>query len=270
MSRVAAIQMTSGTDVDGNLREAGRLIGTAARAGAGFVVLPENFACMTKADADRLTIAEVDGQGPIQDFLATQSRTHKVWIAGGTIPVKTHDGKRARAACIVHDDRGVRIARYDKIHMFDVCLPNGEHYHESRATEPGTEVVALDTPFGKLGLAVCYDLRFPELFRALLDRGVEIVALPSAFTAHTGRAHWDILTRARAVENFVYVIAAAQWGAHANGRHTHGDSMIVNPWGEVLDRLPQGTGYAIAEIDRNEQAQLRSNLPAIEHRRLGR
>jgi predicted amidohydrolase len=270
MSRVAAIQMTSGTDVAGNLREAGRLIGAAARAGAGLVVLPENFACMAKSDSERLTIAEDDGHGPIQEFLAEQSRVNGIWLIGGTFPIKTHDGKRARAACLLHDAGGKRVARYDKIHLFDVNLPNGENYHESRATEPGTELTVVDTPLGKLGLAVCYDLRFPELFRGLLDRGVEIVALPSAFTSHTGRAHWDVLTRARAVENFAYVIAAAQWGTHANGRHTHGDSMIINPWGEVLDRLPQGTGYAIAEIDRNAQAQVRSSLPAIEHRRIGK
>ncbi|HKQ30404.1 MAG TPA: carbon-nitrogen hydrolase family protein [Burkholderiales bacterium] len=270
MNRVAAIQMTSGMDVSVNLCEAARLIGTAARAGAKLVVLPENFACMSKADADRLTIAEDDGRGPIQDFLAEQARTHKIWVAGGTIPIKSRDGARARAACVLHDDRGMRVTRYDKIHLFDVRLPNGERYHESSATEPGEELTVVDTPFGKLGLAVCYDLRFPELFRGLLDDGVEIVALPSAFTSHTGRAHWDLLVRARAVENFVYMIAAAQWGTHANGRQTHGDSMIVNPWGDVLDRLPQGVGYAIAEIDRNEQTQLRSNLPAIEHRRLGK
>jgi nitrilase len=267
MNRVAAVQMTSGMDVGANLREAARLIAAAARAGAVLAVLPENFACMTKADADRMAIAEDDGRGPIQDFLAEQARVNKIWIAGGTIPIKAADGKRARAACVLHDDRGARVARYDKIHMFDVRLSNGESYQESRATEPGSEPVVVETPFGRLGIAVCYDIRFPELFRALLDRDAEIVAIPAAFTAHTGRAHWEVLVRARAVENFVYIVAGAQWGAHANGRHTHGDSMIVSPWGEVLDRMPQGTGYAIAEVDRNEQAQLRSNLPAIEHRR---
>lgn len=267
MSRIAAIQMTSNFDVVSNLREAARLVGIAARAGAALAVLPENFACMGKVDADRLAIAEDDGHGPIQDFLAEQARVNKLWLVGGTMPIKSADGKRARAACVLHDDSGTRVARYDKIHMFDVRLSNGESYRESSATEPGSDTVVVDTPFGKLGLAVCYDIRFPELFRRLLDRGAEIVAVPAAFTAHTGRAHWEVLVRARAVENFVYVVAGAQWGAHANGRHTHGDSMVVSPWGEVLDRLPQGTGYAIAEVDRNEQAQLRSNLPAIEHRR---
>jgi nitrilase len=231
------------------------------------IVLPENFACMPKAEADRLAVAEDDGRGPIQDFLATRARTEKVWIVGGTIPLRAGADK-ARAACLLYDDSGARVARYDKIHLFDVQLPNGEVYRESRAIEAGDTLVVVDTPVGRLGLAVCYDLRFPELFRGLLDRGAELLALPAAFTAHTGRAHWEVLLRARAVENFFYVAASAQWGTHANGRHTHGDSMIVNPWGEVLDRLPQGTGYAIAEIDLDEQARLRQNLPALEHRRL--
>lgn len=267
MSRVAAIQMTSGAEVGANLREAEKLIARATRAGAQLIVLPENFACMPKAEADRLAVAEDDGRGPIQDFLATRARTEKVWIVGGTIPLRAGADK-ARAACLLYDDSGARVARYDKIHLFDVQLPNGEVYRESRAIEAGDTLVVVDTPVGRLGLAVCYDLRFPELFRGLLDRGAELLALPAAFTAHTGRAHWEVLLRARAVENFFYVAASAQWGTHANGRHTHGDSMIVNPWGEVLDRLPQGTGYAIAEIDLDEQARLRQNLPALEHRRL--
>jgi len=268
MNRLAAVQMTSGVDVAANLAEAGRLIGAAARGGAALVVLPENFACMPKLEADRLAVAEDDGRGPIQEFLATQARTHGIWLVGGTIPIRAEAPNKLRAACPLYDHTGARVARYDKIHLFDVRLSNGEVYQESRTIEPGSEPVVVETPLGRVGLAVCYDLRFPELFRALLDRGAEALALPAAFTAHTGRAHWEVLVRARAVENFCYVIAAAQWGAHANGRHTHGDSMIVNPWGDVLDRLPQGTGYAIAEIDRAEQAQLRANLPALEHRRL--
>jgi len=268
MTRVAAIQMTSSDDVQANLREAARLIATAARAGAKLAVLPENFSCMAKAETDRLAIAEDDGAGPAQDFLAEQARTHRVWLVGGTLPIKAAGSGKLRAACLLFDDRGERVARYDKMHLFDVRLSNGEVYQESRTIEGGEDLVVVDTPVGRLGLAVCYDLRFPELFRALLERGAEVIALPAAFTAHTGRAHWEVLVRSRAIENFSYVIAAAQWGAHANGRHTHGDSMIVNSWGEVLDRLPQGTGYAIGEIDRDQQAQLRASLPAIEHRRL--
>jgi deaminated glutathione amidase len=267
MTRVAAIQMTSSTDVAANLHEAGKLIAAAARAGAKLVVLPENFSCMPKAETDRLLVAEDDGVGPAQDFLAEQARLHGLWLVGGTVPIKAASGK-VRAACALYDDRGVRVARYDKMHLFDVRLSNGEVYQESRMTEAGSELVVADTPLGRLGLAICYDLRFPELFRALLDRGAQILALPSAFTAHTGRAHWEVLVRSRAIENFFYVVASAQWGTHANGRQTHGDSMVVNPWGEVLDRLPQGTGYAIAEVDREQQAQLRAALPAIEHRKL--
>ncbi len=268
MTRAAAIQMTSGTDVGANLREAARLITAAARAGAHLVVLPENFSCMPKAETDRLAIAEDDGAGPAQDFLSQQARTHKIWLVGGTLPLRAATPDKLRAACLVYDDRGERIARYDKIHLFDVRLANGEVYQESRSIEPGSELIVVDTPLGRLGLAVCYDVRFPELFRGLLDRGAELLALPAAFTAHTGRAHWEVLLRARAIENFCYVIASAQCGVHANGRHTYGDSMIVSPWGEVLDRLPQNTGYAIGEPDRALQAQLRTSLPAIEHRRI--
>jgi predicted amidohydrolase len=268
MDRIAAIQMTSGLSVDANLRDAARLLEHAARAGARLAVLPENFSCMPSAESDRLALAEGDNSGPLQDFLARQAREHRLWIVGGTIPIKGRTPGKVRAACLLFDDRGARAARYDKIHLFDVELPNGEVYQESRAFESGDEIVVADTPFGRLGLAVCYDLRFPELFRGMLDRGMQLLALPAAFTAHTGAAHWEVLVRSRAIENFVYVAASAQWGLHANGRRTHGDSMIVSPWGEVLDRLPSDNGYAVAELDTQEQAQLRARLPAIEHRRL--
>ncbi len=268
MTRVAAIQMTSSANLDTNLHEAARLIGAAARAGATLVVLPENFSCMPRAETDRLAVAETDGAGPTQDFLAEQARTHKLWLVGGTLPIKAATPGKLRAASLLYDDRGVRVARYDKMHLFDVRLSNGEVYEESRMFEAGTELVVADTPVGKLGLSVCYDVRFPELYRGLLDAGAEVLAIPAAFTAHTGRAHWEVLVRARAIENFSYVVAAAQWGTHANGRHTHGDSMIVNAWGETIDRMPVGTGYVIGEIKREEQAQLRANLPAIEHRKL--
>jgi nitrilase len=268
MIRAAAVQMTSGPDVGANLRDAARLVETAARAGARLVALPENFACMPANDAERLAAAEEPGAGPIQQMLAEQSRRHGVWLVGGTLPMRARTPGKVRAACLLYDDQGTCAARYDKIHLFDVRLGNGEVYQESRAFEAGDEVVVAETPFGKLGLAVCYDLRFPELFRAMLDRGMTLCAAPSAFTAHTGQAHWEVLLRARAIENFVYMVAPAQWGTHANGRRTHGDAMIVNPWGEVFDRLPQGVGYAIGEIDAAEQNRLRASLPAIEHRRL--
>jgi nitrilase len=268
VTRVAAIQMVSGTVVSENLAEAARLIDAAVSDGAGLVVLPENFAIMPRSDADRLTAVEKDGQGPIQEFLSTQSRRHRVWLVGGTIPLVANSANKVRAACLLFNDRGERVARYDKIHLFDVSLDNGEQYLESRSFEPGDEVVVADTPCGKLGLAVCYDLRFPELFRRLLDQGAELFVVPAAFTAHTGKAHWEVLVRARAIENLAYVIAAAQGGHHANGRETHGDSMIVNPWGEVLARRAHGAGHAIADCDRARLQSVRASLPSIRHRRL--
>ena len=266
--KVAAIQMASGPQVAANLSEVARHIGKAATAGAGLVVLPENFAIMAQQDAERLAAAEQDGQGVIQDFLANQARTHGVWLVGGTVPIVANDPKRVRAACLLFNDQGERVARYDKIHLFDVRLDNGELYNESASIEPGDSPVVADTPFGKLGLAVCYDLRFPELFRRLLDAGAELFAVPSAFTVRTGRAHWDVLVRARAVENLSYVIAAAQGGYHVNGRETYGDSMIVNPWGEVLDRLARGSGVVMAELDRRYFEHTRTSFPSIQHRKL--
>lgn len=269
MNRVAAIQMASGPNVNANLLEAGRLISLAAKGGARLVVLPENFAHMGMAETDKLKLAEADGSGPIQTFLSEQSKQHGVWLVGGTIPMKSDDRKRVRMACLVFDDKGQRQGRYDKIHLFDVHLTESdENYNESETIEHGEQVVVLDTPFGRLGLAVCYDLRFPELFRSLSHQGAEIIALPSAFTAITGKAHWEVLVRARAVENLCYVIASAQGGYHANGRETHGDSMVVDPWGSVMDRLPRGSGVVYADIDRNRQADIRRTFPALSHCRI--
>ena len=268
MSMLAAIQMTSGPEVAQNLAAAERLLATAAQAGAGLAALPENFALMARSDAERLAAAEDDGRGPIQDFLAEAARRHRIWLVGGTLPIKAQPSGKARAACLLFDDHGRRVARYDKIHLFDVQLPNGEQYRESAAFEPGSEIVVTDTPVGKLGLAVCYDLRFPELFRAMLDRGAELFAVPSAFTALTGQAHWEILVRARAVENLAYVIAAAQGGRHASGRETWGHSMIVNPWGDVLAHQETGAGVVLAACDRARQADIRVRLPSLRHRRI--
>ena len=269
MSKIAAIQMASGPQVSANLNEAARLIANAAAAGASLIVLPENFAIMPMKDADRLAAMETDGEGPMQEFLANQARHHGVWLVGGTIPMRATQAGRVRAACLLFNDRGVRVARYDKVHLFDVRLESGEQYNESAAIEPGSDVVVAATPFGKLGLAVCYDLRFPELFRRLLEAGAELFAVPSAFTVRTGRAHWEVLVRARAVENLAYVIAAAQGGYHLNGRETYGDSIIVNPWGEVVDCLARGSGFVIADLDRTMQSRIRNNFPSIQHRRLG-
>jgi len=269
MIAVAAIQMASGPNINANLLEADRLIGQAAATGARLVVLPENFALMGMSEQDKVAVRERDGEGPIQSFLAQAAVRHGVWLVGGTVPMVAQDPGKVRAACLLFDDRGNRVARYDKIHLFDVHLPEtGENYVESETIEPGSEVVVVDTPFGRLGLVVCYDLRFPELFRQMLDQGMEIVAMPAAFTAITGRAHWDILVRARAVENLCYVIAAAQGGYHVNGRETNGDSMVVDPWGVVLDRLPRGSGVVAASIDLKRLANIRRTFPSVDHRRL--
>jgi deaminated glutathione amidase len=267
--RVAAIQMASGPNVSANLLEAERLIRDASEGGAGLVVLPENFAFMGKRDQDMLALREPEGDGPLQTFLAETATRQGVWLVGGTIPLTAVDPGRVRAACLVFNNRGERVARYDKIHLFDVSLPGAdERYHESATIEPGDDVIVLDSPFGRLGVAVCYDLRFPELFRQMLDSGVEIVAIPSSFTAITGKAHWETLVRARAVENLAYVIAAAQGGYHVNGRETHGHSMIVDPWGTVLAQVPRGTGCVCCPLDLDFQGSVRRNFPTIEHRRL--
>jgi len=268
MKKFAAIQMTSGPEVAPNLAAAETLIAAAAVAGADLVALPENFALMARSDAERLGMAEDDGRGPIQEFLAATARRHKLWLVGGTLPIKTTQPNKVRSACLLFDDQGRRVVRYDKMHLFDVTLSNGEQYRESAVFEPGTEVVVADTPFGKLGLAVCYDLRFPELFRALLDRGAEIFVVPSAFTALTGRAHWEVLVRARAIENFAWVIAPAQAGRHTNGRETYGHSMVVSPWGEILTHQENGPGVALATCDPLRQREIRAQLPSLQHRKL--
>ncbi|PKM45746.1 MAG: acyltransferase [Gammaproteobacteria bacterium HGW-Gammaproteobacteria-1] len=269
MTRVAAVQMASGPNISANLAEAERLIAKAAAAGARLVVLPENFALMCMHENDKVKVREADGKGQIQDFLARTAARYGIWLVGGTVPLVADDANKVRAACLLFDDKGKRVARYDKVHLFDVHLEeSNEDYAESRTIEPGNNVVVVDTPFGRLGLAVCYDLRFPELFRRMVQENVEIIAIPSAFTAITGKAHWEMLLRARAIENLSYVIASAQGGYHANGRETHGDSMIIDPWGVVMDRLPRGSGFVMGEIERSRLQAIRRNFPALDHRRL--
>ncbi|HFD92105.1 MAG TPA: carbon-nitrogen hydrolase family protein [Gammaproteobacteria bacterium] len=269
MSRVAAIQMASGPNIGANLIEAERLIGLAAESGADLVVLPENFAIMGLDEGDKVKCREDDGKGPIQEFVSRQAAAHGVWIVGGTVPLSSHDPSKIYAACMLYDSSGKRVARYDKMHLFDVHIEASmESYTESLTILPGNEVVVAETPFGRIGLAVCYDLRFPELFRYMLDQGAEIFAVPSAFTAHTGKAHWESLVRVRAIENLCYIVAPAQGGYHINGRETFGDSMIVDPWGVVLDRLPSGAGVVIADIDLERLRGIRQGFPAISHRRL--
>lgn len=269
MSIVAAIQMASGPNVKANLEEAEKLINTAVQQDADLVVLPENFAIMGMSEVDKVTIAEKFGEGPIQQFLSQQASKHGIWIVGGTVPIDASVTGKVCSTCLLYNDSGEVVARYDKIHLFDVVLEdNDESYNESETIESGDDVVVADTPFGKIGLAVCYDLRFPELFRAMADVGMEICVLPSAFTSLTGRAHWEALIRARAIENLCYLIAADQGGYHMNGRETHGDSMIVDPWGVVLNRLPHGTGVVVSNIDLDKLSKTRKNFPALQHRRL--
>ncbi len=268
-NRVAAIQMVSGADVGANLDEAARLISTAVSAGAEFVVLPENFAIMPTEDAGQLQVMELDGDGPIQEFLSAQAHQNHIWLVGGSIPLVSSQPSKVRAACLLFNDRGERVARYDKLHLFDVRLDNGEEYSESLTIEPGESVVVVDSPIGRLGLTICYDLRFPEIFRQMLDQGAEIFSVPSAFTATTGKVHWEILLRARAIENLAYVIGAGQGGSHSSGRETYGDSIVIDPWGKVINRLARGPGIVTADIDRLRLEKLRRSLPSIEHRRLG-
>ena len=269
MSVVACIQMASGPNVGANLLEAERLIEEAVSQQARLVVLPENFALMGKTEQDKVMHREADGNGTIQSFLAEQSARHGIWLVGGTIPmVATHENK-VRATCLVFNDRGEQAARYDKLHLFDVeLIESDEQYTESETIEPGDQVVVVDSPFGRMGVAVCYDLRFPELFRQQLQAGMEILVLPSAFTAITGRAHWEVLVRARAIENLCYVIAPDQGGYHLNGRETYGHSMIVDPWGTILNSLSRGPGVVCADIELGRLNNARRNFPSIEHRRL--
>ncbi|MDP2811836.1 MAG: carbon-nitrogen hydrolase family protein [Rhodocyclaceae bacterium] len=263
--RIAAIQMISGPDVAPNLHDADRLIGQAAGEGAKLVVLPEYFPLIGASDADRLLARESEGAGPVQDFLAMAAAKHGVWLVGGSLPMMADDPGKMRNACLVFDDAGRRIARYDKIHLF-AFRKGAEAYDEAATIEPGHDPVAFDSPFGRIGLAVCYDLRFPELFRALGE--VDLLVIPAAFTETTGRAHWDLLVRTRAVENQCYAVAAAQGGRHPTGRLTHGNSMIVDLWGKVLARLDKGEGVIVAELDPRRIAEVRSSLPALKHRKL--
>jgi predicted amidohydrolase len=261
--RVAAIQMASGPSVASNLAEAEQLVELAVDAGARLVALPEFFCIMALKDADVVKAREAEGHGPIQTFLSRMAKKHKIWLVGGSVPLEASVANKVRNSCLVYDDRGKRVARYDKIHLFGLDLGN-ERYQEAKLIEPGDKVVVINSPFGRIGLSICYDLRFPELYRAMPD--VDLIVVPSAFTATTGRAHFETLIRARAIENLAYVIAPAQGGYHLSGRETHGDSMIVDPWGVVLDRLPRGSGVVIANINPAYKASLRKSLPALKHR----
>jgi len=264
-SRVAALQMVSTPEVMSNLESADRLIAAAAAAGARLVALPENFYLIGRHEADKVRVREPEGEGPIQSFLAAAARRHRVWIVGGTAPISCADPGRIRSACLVFDDTGRRVARYDKMHLFRFEAGD-ERYDESRTLEAGESAVAVQSPFGRLALSVCYDVRFPELYRELGD--FDAMFVPSAFTVPTGAAHWETLLRARAIENQAYVIAPAQGGLHASGRRTYGHSMIVDPWGQVLAVRPEGEGVLLAEIDTERVQEVRASLPAVANRRL--
>ena len=270
MGKVAAIQMTSGHVVEDNLAAAAELLREAKDLGADIACLPENFSFIGLKDADKLKVAEADGEGPIQDFLRDTARRLGLWILGGTTVIKGDSAARVANASLLIDDDGRRVARYDKIHLFDVAIPGrDEKYLESTHVMPGREAVIADTPVGKLGLSVCYDMRFPELYRDLVARGAEWLAMPAAFTVPTGRAHWETLLRARAIENLCYVVAPAQSGTHTSGRETYGDTLIADYWGQVLSRLAKGSGVITADIDLAKQAETRARFPALDNRRLG-
>jgi deaminated glutathione amidase len=263
--RVAAVQMVSGPEVAANLEAAGRLIGEAAAAGARLVGLPENFYLIGREDADKVKAREVEGDGPIQDFLSGIARKHGLWLVGGTAPIATQNPALIRSACLVYDDAGRRVARYDKMHMFRF-EEGAERYDETRTLDPGTKAVAVESPFGRIALSICYDMRFPELYRSLGD--FDIMFVPSAFTVPTGKAHWETLLRARAIENQAYLVAPAQGGTHATGRQTYGHTLVVDPWGEVLASRAEGEGVVLAEIDSARIQQVRAKLPALKNRRL--
>jgi predicted amidohydrolase len=270
MGKVAAIQMTSGHVVEDNLAAAAELLREAKDLGADIACLPENFSFIGLKDADKLKVAEADGEGPIQDFLRVTARRLGLWILGGTTVIKGDSAARVANASLLIDADGKRVARYDKIHLFDVAIPGrDEKYLESTHVMPGREAVIADTPVGKLGLSVCYDMRFPELYRDLVARGAEWLSMPAAFTVPTGRAHWETLLRARAIENLCYVVAPAQSGTHTSGRETYGDTLIADYWGQVLSRLAKGSGVITADIDLAKQAETRARFPALDNRRLG-
>jgi predicted amidohydrolase len=261
--RIAAIQTVASASVERNLAVAEELIGDAVDQGARLVALPEWFCFMGPHERDKLAIRETDGDGPIQSFLSRIAARLRVWVIGGSLPIAATTTDKVRNSCLVFDDTGQRVARYDKMHLFGFELGD-ERFRESNTIEPGTAPLAIDSPFGRIGLTICYDVRFPELYRALGN--VDLISVPSAFTVPTGQAHWETLLRARAIENLAWVIAPAQGGRHESGRVTHGHSMIIDPWGKVRACLPEGLGVVIAEIDPSYQNRMRAALPALEHR----
>jgi len=261
--RVAAVQMVSTPRVEENLQTAATLVAEAVAQGADLVALPEYFPIMGLSDGDKVKVREADGCGPIQDFLADTARRHGIWLVGGSLPLVAVSVGKVLNSCLVYNPQGERVARYDKIHLFGF-QKGAERYNESATIEAGSQPVSFATPFARVGLSICYDIRFPELYRAL---GVtDLLVIPAAFTETTGRAHWEILLRARAIENQCYVLAIAQGGKHENGRETHGNSLLIDPWGDILGRKAKGQGIVIGELDHARIAEVRTSLPALKHR----
>lgn len=266
--RVAAIQMNSGADVAANLKLADRLLAEAAADAVRLAVLPENFALMPERSRDKAKYAEARGQGPIQEFLADASRRYGMWIVAGSMPLRSPEAERVFGACPVFDEHGKELGCYLKMHLFDVKLPDlEESYQESFSMLPGDELSCVDTPLGRIGLSICYDVRFPEMFRRLVERGATVFTVPAAFTKVTGAAHWHVLLRARAIENLAYVIAAGQYGEHADKRTTFGHSMIIDPWGRILAEEPAGNCHVAADLDPQLPAKIRAEFPALANRR---
>jgi len=267
--KVSALQMTSGSNIDANLTQAESLISEACGQGAELILLPENFAFFAKTDDEYIKHAEVEGEGTIQQFLKRQAKLNNCFIVAGTIALKGNDDSKVFAAVLMFDPDGNQIARYNKVHLFDVTVPNSdERYQESDVFEAGNESIVIETAIGRIGLCVCYDLRFPEMFRSMLEKGIDIIVVPSAFTKLTGQAHWEVLLRARAIENLAFVVAANQGGFHVNGRETYGHSMIIDPWGTSLGNLESGPGVVTADINLQQQAKIRQQFPVLEHRKI--
>ena len=271
LPRVAALQMISTNSLEDNLEQAAQLIRQASRQGARLVVLPETFAMFSAGKQQALGVEESFGKARVQAFLSQQAIANKLWIVGGTIPMATaKDSQSVRAACLVYNDKGEQCARYDKIHLFDVDVADAQgSYRESDTFEAGNEVIVVDSPVGRLGLAVCYDLRFPELFRVMFEQGVDVIALPSAFTLATGEAHWLPLLRARAIENQCYIVGANQGGEHSASRKTSGGSAIIDGWGQVLAEAGRGESCLVTRVDLLELAAQRKAMPIRQHQRFG-
>ncbi len=264
MTIVAAIQMNSSDQVSSNLEKTAELVMDAKKQNARIAILPECFAMMARNSEQRQSACEsFQGEGSIEEFLSNLARINKIWlISAGLFSAANHPGK-VRNTCLVHDDKGRRLARYDKMHLFNVNLSDKEQYSESTYTEPGDEYVVLPTPAGNVGLTVCYDMRFPEMYQKLASKGAQWFIVPSAFADTTGKVHWEILLRARAIENLAYVVAPAQYGLHPGGRMTYGRTMIVGPWGEIIAEKEQGAGVVLGDIDLNRLVKIRESFPAL-------